>query len=374
MATISVTQLIEPAFRFTYKLLFTKPFNWKRWIKFALVAWLAGEAFVGGGGGGGGFHVPFPGQNQSHATPFSPWFSDTWRYLLEHIVAIIIIIAIIIAFFIILCLIFAVLRAIFVFIFLDLLSKKDALVRTGFSQHQSLGWRLFLFRLIFGIITLIIVLALIGIAFLLFFSLFSGFQGLNNASWSTIFMLILGILIFLAILILFMVVIGLFDAFTTNFVVPTMYLQNLGVIPAWKRYYQVLRIHVWDTVRFVLMKFVLGMAGGIVVVAITLITLIPFVLIGLLIGVASFFILTALHFAAIKIVLIIISVAIPIIILIIPYSFVLVCLLLPLAVFFRVYTLMFLSACDPELTVLPEKGEEPPKPVYYWQPTEIPTT
>jgi hypothetical protein len=373
MAKVSVTQLIEPAFRFTYKLLFTKPFNWKRWVKFALVAWLAGEAFVGGGGSGH-VNVPFPGQEQSHGTSIPPWFSDTWRYFLDHIIAIIIIIAITIAFFVTLCLIFAVLRAIFVFIFLDLLSKKDMTVRTGFSQHQSLGWRLFLFRLIFGLIVLFIVLAFIGLVILLVFSLFNGFQGLNHESWATIFMLILGVIIFFVLFICLMVVISLFDAFTTNFVVPTMYLQHIGVIPAWKRYYRVLQVHVWDTVRFVLMKFVLGMAGGVVSLVVTLVTLIPFGLIGLIIGLASYLILAALHLALAKTVLIIIAVAIPILILIIPYSFVLICLLLPLAVFFRVYTLMFLSACDPELTVLPETVVEPPKPEVYWHPSEMPTT
>lgn len=373
MPSVSVTQLIEPAFRFTYKLLFTKPFNWKKWVKLAFVAWLAGEAFVGGSGGGH-VNVPFPGQEQSHGSSIPPWFSDTWRYLIDHIVAIIVIIAVTIAIFITLCLIFAVLRAIFVFIFLDLLSKKEAKIRTGFSQYQSRGWRLFGFRLVIGLISLVIIIGLIVLAVLSFISLFKGVPEFSHPSISSIFMLILLGLIFLAILIFLILVIGIFDAFTTNFVVPTMYLKDIGVIPAWKRYYQTLRVHVWDTVRFVLMKFVLGMAGGIISFVVVLVVLIPFGLIGLVIGLMSYLIMAALHLALAKTVLIIIAVAIPIILLILPFSFVLICLFLPLAVFFRVYTLMFLSACDPELTVLRETVEEPPKTEGYWHPTEIPTT
>ncbi|MFB3896649.1 MAG: hypothetical protein ACE14V_10145 [bacterium] len=373
MTPVSVTQLIEPAFRFTSKLLFSKPFNWKRWVKFALVAWLAGEAFVGGGGSGH-INVPFPGQEQSHGTSISPWFSNTWQYLIDHIVVIIVIIAVSIAFVITLCLIFAVLRAIFVFIFLDLLSKKEATVRAGFSQYQSRGWRLFFFRFIVGLIALFIILLFIGLVLLLAFSVFNGFRGVDHGSWASVFMLILGILIFLVIFICIMVVFGLFDAFTTNFVVPTMYLLDIGVIPAWKRYYQTLRTHVWDTVRFVLMKFVLGMAGGIISFVVVLVTLIPFGLIGLVIGLTSYLVMAALHLALAKTALIIVAVAIPIILLILPFSFILICLLLPLAVFFRIYTLMFLSACDPELTVLHDTVEEPRNLEGYWHPMEIPST
>ena len=363
MPSVSVTQLIGPALTFTKNLLFTKPFSVKKWLKLALIAWLAGEAFVSGGGGG--FHAPFPGQEKSH--PSQDFYQFT-HWIMEHIVEIIIIIAILVAILITLCLVFAVLRAIFTFIFLETLATKNQnSIRSGFAQYQSLGWRLFLFRLIYGLIVFSLVILAIAIPVLIAVSSVGGIQGLEKAGWMVILLLIFGIIILLVPII---IISALIDSFTNNFVVPTMYVQHLGVIPAWKRYWKTFRAHVWDTVRFYLMKFVLAMGGGIISFAVFLITLIPFALIGVILGFLVYFTLAALNLAIAKVGIIIISVATPLLLLMFPLIAVLVCLMLPLAVFFRVYTLMFLSACDAELTVLKEDRSFPEYP---WQATETPT-
>ncbi|MDI6783013.1 MAG: hypothetical protein QME64_02835 [bacterium] len=367
MASVSVTQLIGPALTFTKNLLFTRPFSLKKWVKLALVAWLAGEAFVGGSGGGCNFNFPFLGEEKSHPAPLPPVFSDAWRYLLDHIVTIIILVAIIIALLITISLIFAVLRAIFAFIFLDSLKTNQVAVGAGFAQYQWLGWRLFLFRFIFGLIVFFFVILAIAIPVLIAVGSVGSFEGLEQANWALIFFLIFGIII---LLIPIIIISALIDSFTNNFVVPTMYVQNLGVIPAWKRYWRTLRLHVWDTVRFILMKFVLGLAGGVISFAVALFTLIPFALIGLIIGGLVYLILTALNLAVGKLVFIITAVSIPILILIIPLIFIMLCLMLPLAVFFRVYTLMFLGACDPELTVLQDDRKFPEYP---WYVANVPT-
>jgi hypothetical protein len=367
---VLVTQLIEPAFKFMQKMLFRQPFSWKKWIKLALVGWLAGEAFIGGGGGGGcNFNFPFPSQEKSHPAPLPPGFSDVWRYLLEHIIAIIIFIAIVVAILITLILVFAVLRAIFVFIFLDSLSKNQVTVRAGFSQYHRLGWRLFFFRLIFGLIVFTTLIFVIGIPVIIFIASSGGIQGLEHPHWVTIFLLIFGTIL---VLVPIFILAAIIHSFTNNFVVPTMYLQHIGVIPAWKRYWRTFRVHIGDTVRFLLMKFVLGLAGGVIAFVVMLIPLIPFAIIGLIIGGGIYLLLAALGLAVGKIVLLITAISLALLILFIPILFVWICLLLPLAVFFRAYTLMFLSACDPELTVL-KKDEERPFREYLWQVPEVST-
>lgn len=365
---VSVTQLIEPAIRFTKKMLFARPFSLKKWVKLAMVAWLAGEAFVGGGGGGCNFNFPGPSGGGGHRHGSFPSFggfqpSEAWRYILEHIMVIIIFIAIIFAILITLSLIFAFLRAIFAFIFLNSLATTQVSVGTGFTQFQWHGWRLFFFRLIFGLIVFSVIILIIGVPAILLLSSFGGIEELKAAGWVTIFLVILGIII---VLLPIIILVNLFDSFTNNFVIPVMYLNHLGVIGAWKRYWKTLRVHVWDTVRFILMKFLLGLAGGIISIIVVLFTLIPFAIIGLIIGGASYLILSALHLVVGKMVLVIAAVVIAGLILLIPFSFVLICLLLPLAVFFRAYTLLFLSACDPELTVLKESRPES-GPEYPWQ-------
>ncbi|MCX7918733.1 MAG: hypothetical protein N3A72_03800 [bacterium] len=348
MTTVSVTQLIEPAIQFTKNLLFTSPVSFRKWLKLAFVAWLAGEAFVGGGGGG--FNIPTGGPPDQ---PYSPSLTPLWEYLREHIVVIIILVGIMLGLIITLSVIFAILRAIFTFIFIDALAKNQVAIGPGFARFQSLGWRLFFFRLIVGLIIFFLVILAIALPVIILIASVGGLDALKDSGFIPIVITVLGIIILLLPIILIGVLV---HTFTNNFVVPTMYVQNIGILPAWKRYWKTLQSHAWDTVRFLLMKFVLGIGGGIITFLVVLAVLIPFGIIGFIIGGITYLLLTAMHLALAKVTIMVIAISVPIGILIIPLFLIMICLLLPLAVFFRTYTLLFLGACDHELAVLKSEG------------------
>ncbi|ODS42012.1 MAG: hypothetical protein MSIBF_01295 [Candidatus Altiarchaeales archaeon IMC4] len=309
---------IEPAFDKTIWLLF-KPFALRLWLKLALVAFLMG----GGGGGNLGNFSDFGDRGNSGN------FDDFDGLIMDNIGLVTVIVGIIL----LIILAFSYVGAVMSFVFLDSVVKSNVEIVAGFKKFMGKGFWLFVFDLTLGIA----LLSCIAVPVIVYvFVLGGGF------SWVLLALAI-------AALISLIIVYSIISSFTADFVVPYMH-KGMGLIEGWRRLIVVLRKNIAQTAIYVLMKIGLGIASGILSIIIMILGLIIMAIPGIIIvillaaiagviglsGAASWSMFPVL--LAIGIVLLVA------ILLFIAYLFVLATL--PIPVFFRHYSLIFLTSID----------------------------
>jgi hypothetical protein len=246
---------------------FLWPFDRGRWARLALVVFFLGGvggvnpfqfAGSGGTGGGGGPEAPPPGTVDSFAMPGGPELA---------------IIGLIVAIVVGLALLFAFVGSVMEFVFVESLRREEVTVRRYWSDHWGRGVRLFLFRLVVGVLTfgLVGLLVVAVLAPVLF--------GSGDVSFG---LLALAIPVGIAV----GIVSGLVSGFTTMFVVPVMLAEERSLLSAWRRFWPTMTGQWKQYVTYAVMGFVLQIAGGIaasiVTVVAAVVLAIPAVLLGLL--------------------------------------------------------------------------------------------
>ena len=231
---------------------FLWPFDLGRWARLALVVFFLGgtgsanpSQFTGDFGGTG---PTSPGGEQMPATP--PSIGDVE----------IAIIAVAIGAFFLLALGFALVGAVMEFVFVESLRKEDVRVRRYWSERWKQGLRLFGFRLAFGLLSLLAIGAVVAVAAAPY--LLGGDPSLG--------LLVLSIPVALIVLLVSSLVTG----FTTNFVVPVMIAEQQTVLDAWRRFWPTLKAEWKEYGAYVVMRFVLQIAVGILVGIVTLLAVI----------------------------------------------------------------------------------------------------
>jgi len=223
---------------------FLLPFDLGRWLKLALLVF-----FLGGGGGfnpmqfgnTGGGSVPEPGPGSgTGGMPSFPSIGPTEWAIIGAVIATIVLLA----------LGFALVAAVFEFVFVESLRQERVAIRAYWSEYRNLGIRLFGFRLVTGLVVLAFVLGALGLA------LWPLLVGSGEFSVALLLLVVPGIIV-LALLN------GLLQGFTTQFVVPVMLLEDRGVIEGWKRFWPTLTGEWKEYAGYVLMRFVLQIAVGI---------------------------------------------------------------------------------------------------------------
>ncbi|NLZ29958.1 MAG: hypothetical protein GX885_04330 [Methanomicrobiales archaeon] len=214
------------------------------------------------------------------------------------------------------------------FVFVDMLSTGDIHIRRFFGKRIGKGVRLFLFE-----IALIVIMLLAVVAF--------GFMLTGYAGATTLFALIALIPLVLVVAILF----GLILLLTTDFVVPIMVSRDCGIIEGWRQLIGAITSHLWQTIVYVITRFVLGLVATIaqtllVIIAMVVIA-IPFALIGIVL-------LAVLQVPNLTLLL---ALAIPYLIIAIPVALL---IAVPFITFFRYYALLVLEGLRPEYRLLPE--------------------
>lgn len=249
---------IDDAFDATREFLF--PADRGRWFRLMLIVF-----FTGGLGSGfnfqtSGFDVPGPSPSgPSDAPALDP---DTLAAILLVIVALAVV----------LVLAFVIIGSVVEFVFVESLRSGEVSIRGYFRRYWRSGLRLFAFRLVFGLLTLVIV----AIPFVVVFaSLLGGDAPGVGAIFGAI--LLLTPLLFIVIAIA-----GLINGFTTMFVVPIMLVEERGVLSAWRRFWPTLRGQWKQYVAYVFVELGLSVVAGIAVLLINLLALllvgIPFAL------------------------------------------------------------------------------------------------
>jgi MFS family permease len=260
--TLYALQDIDDAIAATRSFLW--PFDFGRWLKLAFVVF-----FLGGTGSANPAQF---GNTTSSTTPSDPGqlpslseivnsLTPTEWAIIGAIVGAIILIGVGFAF----------VGAVMEFVFVESIRRERVSIRSYWGERWRQGGRLLGFRLVVGLLSLVVAGGAIAAAA---WPLLTG-----NGSFSVVLLL-------LAIGVAFVVAIvsSLVNGFTTQFVVPVMIAENRTVLAAWRRFWPTLTSQWKQYLVYVFVRFVLSIAVGLVVGIVTfvgmLVLAIPFVIVG----------------------------------------------------------------------------------------------
>ncbi len=308
---ISVLRPISEAFDRTKKILF-QPFEPVKWLTLGFCVFLANLA--DGGGGGGGFH--------GGRGPRQEDYSHASHWLVNNVPLIVLLASIAIVLFIAVMVLLNWLSSRGKFMFLDGVVRNRGAVKEPWKEYRAEGNSAFIFFLVLFIV------AFVGFVVMLIVGLATAWPDLQEGVFGQ---RIVTALVLLAITLFpWIILFGIVKALTRDFVLPVMYLRRIGICPAWRASVnEFLLPHLLPVIGFYIVKILLGLAIGLTVACLVLMTC-----------------------------------CIAVIPLIIPYLGTV--LLLPIYVFWRCYSLYFLRQAGSELDVFAQRemASEGNYPIY----------
>ncbi|MFC6733283.1 hypothetical protein [Haladaptatus sp. DYSN1] len=302
---------IEDSIQATREFLF--PFDFRKWLKLALIVFFIGG--VSGGGGGTNFSVPAGDTPGGEIPPIDGQVD---------ILAIVLVIGVVVG---LLALLFGVFSSVFQFVFVDAVRSEEVRIRGPFNRWFGKGVRLFVFTLVLVLLILAPFLA-IGAVFIFAFS--------------PLFLILL-----IPFLLIIALLLGIGLTLTTDFVVPVMMREDLGVIAGWRRFWPILRAQWKQYGLFVILRWLLGFAAGILAAIALAVVLLPVLGIAALLG---FGIFTAAGGLSTAVLAFLVILAIPLGLLVLLY---ILFVQVPFAVFFRYYALFVLGDSYGEFDLIP---------------------
>lgn len=292
------------------------------WLRIALVVF-----FLGGGGGGlGQASSAAPSDGGGASAPSVGSLGATELALLGVAVALLVGLA----------LAFAFVGAAMEFVFVESLRRESVRVRDYWRAHWRRGARLLGFRLALGLVTLLLAGVVFGAAVA---PILLGVAPVG----------ILLLFVALPVAATLFIASAVASGFTTMFVVPTMLVEDRGVLAAWRRFWPTLRGHWKQYAVYALVAFGLRVAAGFVGAVATvlggLVLAIPFGLLAV-VGFALTEVVTALGWGVVGIAAVLFLLGL----------FVLsVFVAVPIQTFLRYYGLFVLGDTDASLDVVPEQ-------------------
>jgi len=263
---ISVAEPIALALERVKQMLF-KPFDLAKWITIGFCAWLAELGESGGGGGGGNFNTGshnFGGNNGQPAEQFRHFYHEARDYVMGNLDWIIPVAAMLVLLVVSLWLLVLWLNSRGKFMFLHCVALDKAEVAEPWSRFVNEANSLFRFRIGLGLIGMVLVLPLV--VFLLLAIVRMILRGEPDvAGVLTAVGLGLGLL-------LVALVLAIIRKFLVDFVVPIQYLRGGSCLSAWGTFYALLAEYPGSFVLYLLFQIVLGMAIGMLVLAVVLVT------------------------------------------------------------------------------------------------------
>jgi hypothetical protein len=265
----SAVDAISPALEHTKRQLL-RPFRFGQWTRLAFVGLLAGEL------SSGGCHVPNlsnfnlprrPG-TEHFLFPNAGGLAGTDPMLFAGLIAVLVVAAFVVG--ILLMYISSVMR----FILFDSVLAKECHIRQGWSRRQGPGWRYFLWKLLYSLVTLGVLIVLVGIPLGLAYAV----GWLTDPKQHLVPLVLGGIVLFFAFMI-FVIVTAVIYVLTKDFVVPQMAFESIGAIEGWRRLWAMMKAEKGGYAGYIGMKIVLAIGAaiilGIVAFIIALIILIP---------------------------------------------------------------------------------------------------
>jgi hypothetical protein len=254
---VSVIDPIGPAIEHVRLMLF-RPFNLSKWLIIGFCAWLAQ---LGQGGGGPNFNFNFPNRHHQ-ANSCASGLADVKDAFVAHLPWIILGAAIIIPIVIVLWLVFSWLRSRGQFMFVHCVAGNKAEVTVPWNKFAGHGNSLFLFRIVMGLINILAVGLPMALMIITIIALASSGPGVAAVSG-----LIVAIFAVIVVAILF----GLISKFTTDFVVPIMFLQTSSALAGWRQLLSLIGCNKARMTLYILFQIIISMVIGIIATTICLI-------------------------------------------------------------------------------------------------------
>jgi hypothetical protein len=295
------------------------------WLRLAIVVF-----FVGGGGGGFGQVGNGVSSNTGGGTPASSTslgsLGSTELLIVGVVVALLV--AVVLA--------FAFVGAAMEFVFVESLRRETVRIRDYWRAHWRRGARLFGFRLGLGLATLAVVAIVVGAAAA---PILLGVAPVG----------LLLLLVAVPIVVVVAVVGAVVGGFTTTFVVPTMLVEERGVLAAWRRFWPTLRAGWKQYAVYALVVFGLRVAAGLLAAVVTILAglalAIPTGLLALL-GFALTETVTAVGWGVVGLAVVVFLLGLFAVSLVVA---------VPIQTFLRYYGLFVLGDTDAALDVVPER-------------------
>ena len=258
---------ISPALEHTKRQLL-RPFRLGQWMRLAFVGLLAGE--LSSGGGCNVPHVPNFNVPRHPGTEhfLAPGLGGIDPMLYAGLIAILVIAGFVLA------IIFMYISSVMRFVLFDSVLAKECHIRRGWAARQVEGWRYFLWKLLYALLTLATLIVLLGIPAGIAFSL----GWFNEPKQHIVALVLAGIGLFFVAAIV-MISIAVIYVLTKDFVVPQMALEGIGAIEGWQRLWAMMSAEKSRYAGYVGMKILLALGAaivlGIVGFILVLIILIP---------------------------------------------------------------------------------------------------
>lgn len=252
---VSVIDPIGPAIDRVRIMLF-RPFDLKRWFVIGFCAWLA---YLGGGGGGGSGRPNFNFFQGQHQGDFEAReaINEAREYIQNNVHWIIPVVIVVVVCSIILWVVFVWLNSRGKFMFLHCIAQNKAEVKNPWGKFKKHANNLFLFRIVLGVISFVLVaLPVLGIIFLAIMMAY----GADVALFSIPGIVMLGLLIFVVSIILFLV-----KKFTLDFVVPVMFLRTVSCVAGWREFMTILSANKLRLALYLLFQIVIAIAIGAII-------------------------------------------------------------------------------------------------------------
>jgi len=252
--TISVIEPIGPAFEKVKTILF-KPFDLGKWFVIGFCAWLAYLGKGGGGNGGG------RGGGPSEAREA---FGEAKVFVLENLAWIIPVALIGVMLIIVIWLVLTWLSSRGRFMFLHCVAQNKAEVKVPWAKFQQHANSLFLFRIVLGLIGF----AAIGLPLLLAGGIIAIMIAGNIPDVAGV----LGIVTIVLMIIAISIVFALIAKFTTDFVVPIMFLRTTSCVAGWQEFLTLLSVNKARFALYILFQIVIALAIGAVILTAVFVT------------------------------------------------------------------------------------------------------
>jgi hypothetical protein len=252
---VSVIDPITPAIERVKVMLF-RPFNLRTWFVIGFCAWLAYLGSGGGGGGGGGpnFNVP---HRQGHGAEVRDALNEAKEFLVDNLYWIIPVAVIIVVLIVGFALLIAWLNSRGRFMFLHCVAENKAEIKVPWRKFKKQANSLFLFRIVLGIISLVVVvLPIFGIVALIVMMI----AGTGPAVVSISGIVVLGLLILVLSIALFLV-----KKFTMDFVVPIMFLRTANCMAGWREFMTILSANKLRFALYLLFQIVIAIVIGAII-------------------------------------------------------------------------------------------------------------
>lgn len=254
-ADLSVTLPISGAMERVKAVLF-RPFDPGRWLTIGFCAWLALLGQGGGGGGGGGGHVNL-GQSRRE-------LDRMWEQIQPQLYWIVPVVGVGLLVLLLLGVVVVWLSSRGQFMFLHCVATNRAEVVAPWHHYKNLAHRLFLFRLVVGVATLLLMLPAVGGAG--FGVLRMVHQGAVSWGWGLTSVACVGMAIGAGLCA------AVVSKLTRDFVVPLMAGRSIGCRDAWRHLLALFSGHVLDLILYLLFQVGLAILVALVVFALVLVT------------------------------------------------------------------------------------------------------